>query len=130
MSFSNALENALLKHVFRDTDFTSSLTFEVGLSTANPGETGSGIAEPANSYARVTVNNDTDEWLVSGSASSNINDVVFPTASGSWGTITHAFLWDVDNAVMLAYGQLTVSKPVTTGDIFKFLGGALVISLD
>jgi hypothetical protein len=54
MSFSNYLENKLLDHAFRNTSYTPPSAVYVALSTADPGEDGSTIAEPSgNNYARV-----------------------------------------------------------------------------
>ena len=53
MSLSNYSENKILDHLVGKTSFTMP-TVWVGLSTANPGETASGLAEPVGGdYARV-----------------------------------------------------------------------------
>lgn len=128
-SFSNYLENKLLDHFLKVASFTVPTNIYVGLSTADPLDTGAGIAEPSgNAYARVNMNN----WdAASGGASANTNQVTFPEATGSWGTITHFFLADdVSAGNMLCHGSLTTSKAITTGDTPRFNVGEIDITLD
>jgi hypothetical protein len=67
-SFSNYLENELLDHVFGAAAYSAPATLYVGLSTADPTDDDSGLAEPSgNGYARVAVTN---------------NATNFPAASG------------------------------------------------
>jgi hypothetical protein len=128
-SFSNYLENKILDHVFKTASFSVPTNIYVALSTADPGESGGGIAEPSgNGYARTICNS----WdAASGGATQNTNAVTFPTATGSWGTISHFALFDAaTGGNMLAYGALTVSKTVTTGDTPKFNAGDIDVTLD
>jgi hypothetical protein len=128
-SFSNYLENKILDHVFKTASFSVPTNIYVALSTADPTESGSGIAEPSgNGYARTVCN----AWdAASGGATQNTNEVTFPTATGSWGTIAHFALFDASTGGnMLAYGALTVSKAVTSGDTPKFNAGDIDVTLD
>jgi hypothetical protein len=129
-SFSNYLELEILDHVFGKGSYTPP-TIYVGLSTADPTESGSGIAEPSgNAYARVATTGAT--WTTaSGGAISNAADITFPEATGSWGTITHFFLSDAaTNGNVLAYGALGTSKAIGSGDTAKFATGDLDVTLD
>ncbi len=118
---SNAGEVAILTWLATQYD-------EVALSTADPGEDGSGLAEPVgNGYARIVPSWDTP---VSGAPSSMTNDVELPfaTATGSWGTVTHVCLYV--GGVLHWSEQLTASAPITSGDEPKFDAGALVVTVD
>jgi len=129
-SFSNYWENKILDHVFNKAAY-SAPTIYVGLSTADPGESGSGLAEPSgNGYSRVQTS--ASIWSsASGGSLSNSQDVTFPEATGSWGTVTHFVLMDAaSGGNVLAYGSLSQSKTVSSGDTVKFATGGLGISLD
>ncbi len=106
-------------------------TYYVGLSTTTPTNTGSNITEPSgNAYARVAVTNNTTNWPAAASRSkSNGTTITFPTATGSWGTVTHFVLFDAATAGnMRAWGALTASQSVASGATPDFPVGALVIS--
>ena len=129
-SFSNYLENAILNHVFSKGAYTPP-TIWVALSTADPGEDGSGLAEPSgNNYSRKQTS--AADWTTAASGSlSNANALEFAQASGSWSTISHFALFDADESGnMLAHGALEESKPVGTNDIFRFAAGDLDVTLD
>jgi hypothetical protein len=129
MSFTNFLEDKVLKHVFTNTAYSQPATVYVGLFTAAPGETGGGTEVAGNSYARQSCS-----FSVSGTAptlATNGSAVEFPTASGSWGTITHIAVFDADTSGnMLAYAELSASKAVGSGDVFRIPAGELDITLD
>jgi len=62
----------------------------------------------------------------SNGVSSNASDIVFPTATADWGTITHCALMDAATAGnVLMYSALDTSKVVSNGDTFKFNAGDL-----
>jgi len=129
-SFSDYWENEILDHIFGKGSYTPP-TIYVGLSTADPLDNGSGLAEPSgNGYARVATSG--ASWTISsGGSLSNAGDISFPQASGNWGTITHFALFDAAIAGnMLAHGALSQSKTITSGDTAKFATGDLDVSLD
>ena len=129
-SFANYWENEILDHLFGKGSYTPP-TIYVGLSTANPMDNASGLAEPSgNSYARVATNG--ADWnTASDGTIDNANELSFPEATGSWGTLTHFALFDAASAGnMLAHGSLNVSKSISSGDTAKFSVGDLDISLD
>jgi hypothetical protein len=133
MSFANYLEDEILDHLFGKGSYTPP-TIYVGLSTADPGEDAAGLAEPSgNGYARVSTA--AGDWNTSsGGSISNANDVTFPQATGSWGTVSHAALFDAaTSGNMLASGALSASKAIASGDTPYFAGGTpgdLVTTLD
>jgi len=108
-------------------------TLHIGLSTTTPSNTGTNVTEPAgNSYARVAVTNNVSNWPAAAARSkSNGTDIVFPTATGSWGTITHFAIYDsaVGGASnFIAWGQLTVPVSVINGATVTFVTASLVIN--
>jgi len=133
-SFSDYLEIALLDHVFGTGD-GSALAFSqpakfVALCTvaAADDDTGSTITEPtSDSYARVQMNT----WdKAAAGATENTNPVQFGQATGSWGTILDFAICDASTAGnMLAYGSLTISKSVASGDTPKFASGDIDVTL-
>jgi hypothetical protein len=126
-------ENAVLDRLFGLAALTPPGTYYVGLMTTAPADDGSGVVEPiGGSYARVGVTNDLTQWpAASGGQKSNANDIVFPTASAGWGTVTHFGLFDAAVAGnLVAFGPLDAPRTVLNGDDFRFLSGALTITLD
>lgn len=126
-SLSNYAELELLDHVLKTGSYTVPTNIYVALSTADPTDSGGSIAEPSGgSYARTVCNT----WDVAASrATQNTGAVTFPTASGSWGTITHWALFDASSGGnMLAHGSFTASKAVASGDTLSCAAGALDIS--
>lgn len=134
-SFSNYLELEVLDHVFGGSDYTRPATLYIALCTTAPTDasTGSTIVEPSGgSYARVSVtNNATNFPAASAGAKANDTAITFPTASASWGTVTHMAICDASSAGnVLAWGALTASKTVDSGDTVSFAIGDLDITLD
>ena len=129
-SFGDYTENKVLDHIVGKTSFTMP-TCHVALSTADPTDDGSGIAEPSGgAYARVATAG--ADWnAASGGAIANANAITFPEASASWGTITHFVLFDaLTGGNMLGHGALGTSKAVGVGDTARFPAGELDITLD
>lgn len=127
--FSTYAANKLLDHVFKVASFTVPTNIYTALSTANPGDTGASIAEPSgNAYARTVMN----AWNAAASgATANTNAITFPTATGSWGTITHVGLYDAITAGnFLGYAALDASQAVVSGNVVEFAAGALDVTLD
>jgi hypothetical protein len=126
MSFSNYLETEVLDHVFGGNAYTAPSTLYLGLYTAAPSDTGGGTEVSGASYARQSA-----AMTVSGNEATTSASVEFPAAGGSWGTITHVGVFDASTGGnLLAYGALTASKTIDTGDIFRIPAGSLDITLD
>lgn len=122
-TISNALEIKLLDHVLKNDAFAVPTNIYIALSTADPLDTGAGIAEPSDGYARVVCNT----WDAAGSrATANTNEVAFAEASGAWGTITHFAIFDaITGGNFLAHGELAASKVIGSGDNASFAVGDL-----
>jgi hypothetical protein len=126
MSFSNYLENKVLGHVFGGTAYTAASTLYLGLHTSNPNEDDSGTEVSGTSYVRQTA-----AFTVTDNTASNTSAIEFPTAGGSWGTITHVGVYDASsNGNLLAYAALSASKTIETSDVFRVPAGDLDITLD
>ena len=128
MSFSNYLETKLLDHVFGDTAYTAPGTLYLGLHTSNPAEDDSGteVSTSGTAYARQTV-----AFTTSGDTTSNTSAVEYPTATASYGTVSHVGVYDAPTAGnLLSYGALTISKAIATGDVLRIPAGDLDITLD
>lgn len=134
MSFADFLENELLDHVWGNAAFSPAATLYVGLSTTTPNDDGTNITEPSGgaAYARVAVTNNATNWpAASGGAKSNGIAIDFPTATGSWGTVTHFFVADAGaGGNIYGSGALTVAKTIDSGDTASFAIGDLDITLD
>jgi hypothetical protein len=128
--FSDYWENKILDHIFGKGSYTPP-TIYVGLSTADPTDSGSGLAEPSgNGYARVQTS--ASDWKAASNGSlDNAGNITFNQATGNWGTITHFVLFDATTGGnMLAYGTLSQSKLISASDTARFEAGDLNISLD
>lgn len=129
MSLSNYGEGAILDHLFGIATLTSP-TLYLAVSTADPGEDGSGAAEPVgNGYARV-VTADTD-WQRTANVVDNVNQLSFPEATGAWGTLTHAALYDAaTGGNLIASAALTASRAPVANDTLRFPVGNITFTLD
>lgn len=128
-TFTDYLEDKVLKHVFTNTAYTSPTTIYVGLFTAAPSDTGGGTEVSGNAYARVSAS-----LSVSGTnptKATNGSAIEFAAASGgNWGTITYLGLFDaLTTGNLLAYADLTTSRTVNDGDIFRIPASSLEITL-
>ena len=132
-SFSDYLENEVLDHVLATGDYTSPVHTWIALTThyLADDDTGSTLRElVGGAYARRVC----DTWdAASGGATANTDDLTFAQATDDWGKIVDFAIVDtgtLDAGNMLAYGSLTISKSVQSGDTPKFAAGDLDITLN
>ena len=124
--FSNFLENALINATLRATTYTSPATVYVSLYTTDPTDADTGTEVSGGSYARTAVT----FGAPSNGVTTNSADVTFPTATGSWGTVTHIGIHDASTAGNLLFHTiLDNSKTIDTGDIFRISTGNLSVTL-
>ena len=124
--FSNYLENAVINAVLRATTYTSPATVYVGLYTTDPTDADTGTEVSGGSYARTSVAFDAP----SNGVTQNTADITFPTATASWGTVTHIGLYDAaSGGNLLFHTPLDTSKAIDSGDIFKITTGNLTVTL-
>lgn len=128
MSFSNFLETEILDHVFGAAAYTAPGTMYLALFTTDPAEDASGteVTTSGTAYARQSV-----AFTVSGNTASNTGAVEYPTATATFGTVTHVGVMDASTSGnLMAYAALTSSKTIATGDVFRVPAGDLDITLD
>jgi len=124
--FSNFLEDALINAVLRNTTYTSPATVYVSLYTTDPTDADTGTEVSGGSYARTAVT----MGAPSNGVSTNSADVTFPTATASWGTVTHIGIHDASTSGnLLFHTPLDTSKTIDSGDIFKIETGNLSVTL-
>lgn len=136
---SDYLENQLLTHVFRTASYTKPTELAIALCTSAVSDSDTGITivevPNSNSYARVLLEPDDSNWssIVSGTGQTdNSVAIIFPQASGSWGTITSIAIcdsatWGAGN--VLFYGTLDTPETISTNNIFAIDANNLIITL-
>lgn len=123
---SNYLENALINATLRNTAYTSPTTVYVALHTTDPQDDASGAEVSGGSYARTSAT----FGAPSDGTSTTTADITFPTATASWGTVTHIGIWDASTSGNLLYHTpLDTQKAIDSGDVFKILTGNLTVTL-
>ncbi len=153
MSMSNAFENALLLHIYNNSNIanlgdatglrgsTTAGSVYVALHTADPGEAGDQTTSECaytgsgGNYARQAVARSAGGWTVSGNTAVNAAVITFPICNtGSSETATH---WStgfsasgastIINSGALGANLSITPSPATTPE---FAAGAIVISAD
>lgn len=116
--FSAYLDNKLIDLTFGSGTFTKPSTLYLALTV-------SGTEVSGNGYVRKLVTFD----ISAGTATLHA-DTDYPVATGSWGTVDGAAVYDaLTSGNKLANGTLTVPKDVTPGDIFRAPAGGVTITL-
>jgi hypothetical protein len=99
----------------------------IGLFTSAPTDAGGGTELSGGGYSRKQAT----FGAVTGGAISTSTDTQFDDASASWGTISHAGLFNsATGGQLLAYGALNTPSAIASGDIFKIPLGGFTISMD
>lgn len=137
-AMSDFLEDKIRGYIFRSGTFTQPTTLAVALITAATADADTGASSNevanSNSYARTANNAGTGNWSApdtTGGLTDNVGAITFPTATGSWGTVTNIRVVDsttYGSGNCLLHGALTASKTVGNGDVFKFNAGDLDIT--
>jgi hypothetical protein len=125
-AMSDYLENALVNAVLRNTAYTSPATVYAALFTTATDDASGGTEVVGGSYARTAVT----FGAPSNGVTSNSGTVTFPTASASWGLVSHFAIMDAaTNGNRLFHGALQVPKTVDSGDVFTFPASNLQVTL-
>jgi hypothetical protein len=128
-SFTNYTENLVLTWLLTNGSATRPTAWFVGLFTAAPSDTGGGTEVSGSGYAREA----TGTITVSGTATTATNAAAIefdPASGGNWGTITHAAIFDASTGGnMIAWAQLTTSRTINDGDVFRIPAGSLTVTL-
>ena len=126
MSLSNIFETTTLNWLFTATSVTRPTAWYIALYTVAPTDGGGGTEISGDAYVREAV-----AMSVTGDNATNTGAIEWPTATGTWGTIVAVGVFDVSSAGnLIAYGNLTVSKTITSGDVFRIPAGDLDITMD
>lgn len=137
-ALSDYLEQKLLDFLLNAVSFTSP-DVHLALYTSDPTDAGSGTEVSGGGYARVQVNANGGGAPAFALATAdspgykvvNADAITFPTATGSWGTITHFGLLDAASAGnLLFHGALDESKTIGTDDVFEVAAGNLTLRLE
>lgn len=135
MTFMKSVNEA----VFRGGSLPTLTTLYISLHTASPGADGQTANEVSGgSYARVAVTSNTTNWGAATTADpsviANATAFTFPTATASWGTVTHFGVWNNSTltaaANFVAAAALTASQAIASTNTASFAVGALTHSLD
>lgn len=128
MSFSNSTETLVLNWLLTAGSATRPTAWYLALFTSNPDEDGSGteVTTVGTAYARQTA-----AFTVSGNTASNSAAIEFPTATASYGTVSHVGVYDASTGGnLIVYASLSTSKAIDTGDVLRVNLGELDITLD
>lgn len=128
-SLSNYAENKVLELLVGKTAFSTPTAY-VALYTVAPSDTGGGTEVTGGSYARVATAG--SDWGTAASgAITNTEDIVFPTATASWGTVVAVALLDASSGGnFLIWGDLAANKTVGEDDTFSLPAGNIDFTLD
>jgi hypothetical protein len=123
--FSDYLENKVLSYVFSGGSFSQPGTKYLALYTTAPTDAGGGTELSGSAYARQSC-----AFTTTGAQATNSSAVEWPTATGSWGTVVAVGVFDASaSGNLLAWNNLTASKTISTGDVFRINAGDLDIDL-
>ena len=109
---SDYVENLSLKWLLTANAATRPTAWYVALYTSATNDTTGGTEVTGGSYARQAVS-----FTVTNDVAANTANVLFPTATANWGTITHVAIYDAATAGnRLFHGAASSSKLIETGD--------------
>lgn len=124
-AMSDYLELKFLDHFTGTASTSAPSAVYLGLSTASLNDDNSGTELSGSGYTRKVI---TFASASSGSIANN-SAVEFPTATGSWGDISHFGIYDASSSGnLLFHGAFSASKTIASGDILKVASGSLTIS--
>jgi hypothetical protein len=124
---TNFERNRILDLRYGDGTYSKPATVYIGLFVAAPTVAGGGTEVTGGAYARVAVTNDVANWpdAVAG-LKSNAIALTFAQATASWGTVTHAAVFDaLTGGNMLDFAALDVPKTIGNGDTFSLPVGSV-----
>lgn len=123
-NLTNTAENKMLDALVGTASYSANTPIKLALVTAAGSDSAAGTEVSGGSYARQTI---TFNAASSGSIDSAgaVSFTNMPTC-----TVVGIELWDsAGTPVRLAYGSLTSSKSLTSGDTLEFAAGSITLSL-
>jgi hypothetical protein len=131
MKASNFLETQALNHFFRNGQVASVPILYLALYISDPTDADIGTEVAGGGYVRQIISFSAPAQVEGAGQIANDNQIVFPTATANWSTISH---WGVRDAStggnLLTYAPVPTPKLIEQGDEAKFNAGAITISLD
>jgi hypothetical protein len=128
------LSQKMLNFIFNGGSWSAPGTLYLALYTVAPSISSGGTEATGSGYARLSITSNTTNWpSISGSTTTMSNGVAFTmaTATGNWSSssnMTDAGLLDASTSGNLYYwGDLTVAKPILSGDTPSMSIGALTV---
>ena len=120
----DTIENQLLDALVGTSSYTVTTPIKLALVTANGSDSAAGTEVTGGSYARQTIAFD----AASGGSIDNNAAISFTDMPSC--TVVGIEIYDsAGSAKRLAYGALTASRTVTSGDTVQFASGAITLSL-
>lgn len=125
MSFSDTFETRVLTWVFTSDAATRPTAWYLALFTSDPADDASGTEVTGGGYSRQSAT-----FSVSGDTATTTAVIEYPTATASYGTVSHVGVFDASTGGnLIAHAALTTSKAIDTGDVFRVPAGDLDITL-
>jgi hypothetical protein len=122
--FCDKINGNIFLHGTSDTSPPTALKVRLHTSTPGPSTPDDGLVS-GNGYADQTIT----FGAPSGGSMTNNAVVTFPSATASWGTVTHfSVVATAPAALALMWGTLDTSRAVATGDIITFPIGSLTLT--
>lgn len=134
--FGHSEGSALLRNLIAGTSLANTTIVYFALSTTAPNPDGTNVTEPSGgSYARVSATlSSVFSSAPSGASPTSCTSgaaIVWPEATGGWGTVTHWVAYTASTGgTLVYYGELTSSEIITTGLQPQFAAGDLVFTVD
>jgi len=129
---SDYLENKILNYIFNGGTFTAPSNVYIALFTVAPTDAGTGGTEVATgSYARASQACNTGNFATTTTGViTNVNDITFPQATASWGSIVAWGIYDASTSGNLLYWNTMTPKTVAINDTVTVVAGQLTITED
>lgn len=124
---SDYVENLSLNWLLTTSTATRPTAWYVALFTTDPTDAGTGteVSTSGTAYARQSV-----AFTVTNDTAVNSANVLFPTATASYGTVTHVGIYDAaTGGHLLFHGAASTSKAIDTGDAYLISSGNLAVTL-
>lgn len=131
-SQTNYLKEQLSDHLLSGTAFpvVSAAYAALFSGATTDGLTDGGADEgevAAGGYARVLVTS----GFTFAAGVATFDEVEFPQATASWGTISHFAIFDaLTSGNALLHGPLSGTKAIESGDVAKFVSGQLTVTFE
>jgi len=120
----DTIENQLLDALVGTSSYSVTTPIKLALMTANGSDSAAGTEVTGGSYARQTIAFD-----AASSGSIDNNAAISFTGMPSCTVVGIEIYDSAGSAKRLAYGALTASRTVTSGDTVQFASGAITLSL-